>query len=82
MANPGKWRSVPDVCRIFCCNVWGLARNLSDLTVVSSQYDILLCFETLVSYLNHLSEFLVPGYQSLCLALPGLDASDPREGCI
>ena len=27
----------------------GLARNLSDLTVSSSQYDILLCSETLVS---------------------------------
>ena len=29
-------------CRILCSNVPGLARSLSDLTVASSQYDILL----------------------------------------
>ena len=38
--NPGAWRPVPVVCRILCCNVRSLAGNLSDLTVVSSQYDI------------------------------------------
>ena len=31
--NPGRRRAVPDVCRIICSNVWGLAANLSDLTV-------------------------------------------------
>ena len=30
------------------------------LTVASSQYDILLCFETLVSDMRHVSEVLVP----------------------
>ena len=38
------------------------ARNLSDLTVASSQYDILLCSETLVSDKRHVSEMLVPGF--------------------
>ena len=33
----------------------------SDLVVASSQYDILLCSETLVSDLRHVSELLVPG---------------------
>ena len=47
--NPGPRRPVPAVCRILCSNVQGLAGNLSDLTVASSQYDILLCSETLVS---------------------------------
>ena len=46
--NPGMRRPVPAVCRILFCNVLGLAGNLSDLTVASSQYDILLCSETLV----------------------------------
>ena len=41
--NPGPLCPVPDICRILCSNVWGLAANLSDLTVASSQYDILLC---------------------------------------
>ena len=36
-----------------------LAGNLSDLTVASSQYDILLCSETLVSDMRHVSEVLV-----------------------
>ena len=59
--NPGPRRPVPDVCRILCSNVTDLAGNLSDLTVASSQYDILLCSETLVSDMCHVSEVLVPG---------------------
>ena len=57
--NPGPRRPAPDVCRILCSNVWGLAGNLSDLTMASSQYDILLCSETLVSHMHHVSEVLV-----------------------
>ena len=41
--NPGPRRPAPDVRRILCSNVRGLSGNLSDLTVASSQYDILLC---------------------------------------
>ena len=40
----------------------GLAGNLRDLTLVSSQYDILLCTETLVSDMRQVSESLVPGF--------------------
>ena len=40
----------------------GLAGNLSDLTVASSQYDILLCSENLVSDMHHVSELLAPGF--------------------
>ena len=36
-------------CRILCSNVRGLAGNLSDLTVASSQYDILLCSQICVT---------------------------------
>ena len=60
--NPGPRRPVPTVCRLLCSNVQGLAGNLSDLTVASSQYDILLCSETLVSDMRHVSELLVPGF--------------------
>ena len=60
--NPGPRRPVPAVCRIHCSKVRGLAGNLSDLTVASSQYDILLCSETLVSDMRHVSEVLVPGF--------------------
>ena len=58
--NPGPRRPVPTVCRLLCSNVWGLAWNHSDLTVASSQYHILLCSETLVSDMRHVSEILVP----------------------
>ena len=51
--NPIPRRPVPSVGRILCSNVRGLAGNLSDLTVTSSQYDILLCSETLVSDMRH-----------------------------
>ena len=60
--NPGSRRPVPDVCRILCNNVRGLAGNLSDLTVASSQYHILLCSESLVLDMRHVSELLVPGF--------------------
>ena len=56
---------------ILCSNVRGLAGNLSDLTVASSQYDILLCTETLVSYMCHVSEVLVPGFSRPVLLCRG-----------
>ena len=60
--NPGQPRPVSAVCRIPCRNVRGLDGNLSDLTVASSRYDILLCSETLVSDMRHVWELLVPGF--------------------
>ena len=60
--NPGPRRPVPAVCRIHCSNVRGLAANVSDLTVASSQYDILFCSKTLVSDMRHVLELLVPGF--------------------
>ena len=60
--NPGPRRPVPDVCRILCSNGRGLAGNLCNLPVASSQYDILFCTETLVSDMCHVSEILVPGF--------------------
>ena len=46
----------------YSSNARGLAGYLSDLTVASSQYDILLCSETLVSDMYHMLEVLVPGF--------------------
>ena len=40
----------------------GLEGNLSDLTVASSQYDILLCSETLVSDMRYVPEGLVSSF--------------------
>ena len=52
-SNPGPRRLVTVVCRILCSNVPSLAWNLSDLIMASSQYDMLLCSETLVSDMRH-----------------------------
>ena len=60
--NPGSRWPVPVVYRILYSNVQGLAGNLSDLTVASSQYDIRLCSETLFSDMRHVLEVLVPGF--------------------
>ena len=60
--NPGPRSPVPAICRILCCNMRGLPGNLSDLTMASSQYDILFLFESLVSDMRHISELLVPGF--------------------
>ena len=60
--NPCPWHPVPEACRILCSNVWGLSKNLSDVTVALSQHDLLLCSETLFSDRCHMSELLVPGF--------------------
>ena len=84
--NPDPRRPVPAVCRILCSNVRGLAGNLSDLTVDSSQYDILLCSETLISDIRHVSEVLVPGFgrpvlcRARCLGPVGWPEPDVRDG--
>ena len=41
--NPGPRGPVPGAGRILCSNVQGLSKNLNDVTVASSQYDLLLC---------------------------------------
>ena len=64
-------RHVPAVCRRLFSNVRGLAGNLSDLTVAVSRYDILLCSETLVSDMCHVSELLVPGFRRPVLLCRG-----------
>ena len=69
--NPGPHRPVPAVSRILCSNAQGLAGNLSDLTVASSQYDILLCSETLASDMRHVSEVLVPSFGDPVLLCQG-----------
>ena len=48
-----------------------MAGNLSDLTVALSQYDILLCSETLVSEMRNGSELLVPGFSRSVLVCLG-----------
>ena len=72
--NPGPQRPVSTVCRLLCSNVQGLAGNLSDLTVGSPQYDILLCSETLVSDSHHVSEFWFPDLVALSCCV--------GEGCL
>ena len=44
-------------------NLSDLTGNLSDLTMALSQYDALLCSETLVSDIRHVSELLVSGFR-------------------
>ena len=68
--NPGPWRSVPAFCGILSSNERGLAGNLTVITVALSQYDMMLCSETVVSDMRHVSEFLVPGF------------GRPTDGCI
>ena len=63
--NPGPRFPVPAVCRIRNSNVRGLSRDLSDLTMTSSQFDILLCPKTMVSVMCHVAELLVPGLDTM-----------------
>ena len=72
------WRITPARASCYHCrqttlrsNVRGLAGNLSDLTMASSRYDILMCSETLVSDMDHVSELLVPGFGRPALLCQG-----------
>ena len=69
--NLGSGRPIRAVLLILCSNVRGLAMKLSDLTVASSQYDILLCSETLVSEMRHVAELLVPRFSRPVLLCRG-----------
>ena len=60
--NAGPRRPVCAVCRILRSNVRGLAGDLSDLTVASSQFAMQLCSESLVSDMRHVSELLFSGF--------------------
>ena len=60
--NPGDRHPVPGACRILCSNVQGISKNLSNLTVTSSQYQLLLWSETLVTNMRRISQLLVPGF--------------------
>ena len=83
VTNPGQRRRVPAVCRILCSNVGGLAGNLSNLAVASSQYDILLCSETLVSDMRHVSEILVPGFgRSVLLCRSKMPRARGMAACV
>ena len=61
--NPGPRSIRHRQCRLMYANVRGLQANLNDLSVASKQFDILLCSETLVSDMRHISEILVPGFR-------------------
>ena len=82
--NPGPRRPVPMACRMLCSNVRGLSKNLSDVTVASAQYDLLLCSETLVSDRHHMSELLdLDSWIWLsCIVVLGWSAACPWDGCI
>ena len=56
------WSLTPacSVLFLLCSNVWSRSKNLSNLTMALSQYDILLCSEAWVSDLCHIFELLVP----------------------
>ena len=75
--HPGPRRPVPDVSRIFCSNVRGLAGNPSDLTVASSRYEILLFSEPLVTYRSCWLQFWSPSF-----VVQGKDHSGQMDGGI
>ena len=60
--NPGP-PNVPRNCRILYSNIRGLFKNKKELDIASTNFDILLCSETIVSDMRHLSELLVPGFK-------------------
>ena len=57
--NPGPH---DQFCRVLYSNIRGLNKNLHELSILSTDYDIICCAETLVSDMRHVSEILIPGF--------------------
>ena len=53
--NPGP-NNISSKCRVLYLNIRGLYNNISELQIVSQNYDIFLCSETLVSSRKHVSK--------------------------
>ena len=60
--NPGPHQIKNKIGRVAYANVRGLYRNLNDLIVLSSNFDIILCSETLVSNFRNINELLLPNF--------------------
>ena len=74
-------RPVTGACRRLFSNVRGLSKNLSDVTVASSQYD-LLCSETLVSDMCNIPELLPPGFgRPILLCRDGIPLARGMAAC-
>ena len=58
--NPGPGRAAS--CRVLYSNIRGLFRNISELSLVARDFDILLCSETLVTSRRHSSEIAIGGF--------------------
>ena len=61
--NPGPSHFGRNKCRILYSNIRGLHANLNELSFISKNYDIILCSETLVSDMRHVSEVLIPNFK-------------------
>ena len=61
-SNPGPRRQLPKSCRVLYSNIRGLYKNLNDLTLAAANHDVVLCSETLVSNLRHISELIIPDF--------------------
>ena len=59
--NPGPHNN--NFCRVMYANIRGLKSNIQELTLSSTNFDIIFCSETLVSELRHVSELLIPNFR-------------------
>ena len=50
---------------VLYANIRGLLGNLTELGIVGSKFDVMVCAETKVSDRRHLSELRVPGFAAL-----------------
>ena len=83
-SNPGH--DAGRGARVLYANIRGLHANLTELGIVGSKFDVMVCAETKVSDRRHLSELRVPGFgcpqQRLRNSTPGAQgmALYVREG--
>lgn len=57
--HPGPRRQLSRICY---SNIRGLKRNFLELSLISSDFDIIFCSETMVSNRRDVSEILIPGF--------------------
>ena len=59
--NPGL-RVSRRSCRVVYLNIWGLNKNLSDLSLTARGGDRVFCSETLIFFSRHISELIAQSF--------------------
>lgn len=63
-SNPNPYNS--KYCNLCFNNICGLYRNLIEIAIILTKFNIICCTETLITDMSDTSELLLPNFKKLC----------------